>query len=65
MTDSQRTAVDLNTHAAALVLYAPENYDLDKLKEQTERFAQRVLDLCGGGLVSLEILARGSANCKP
>ncbi len=58
MTDSQRTAVDLNTHAAALVLYAPENYDLDKLKEQTERFAQRVLDLCGGGLVSLEILAR-------
>ncbi|MDY0094290.1 MAG: phenylalanine--tRNA ligase beta subunit-related protein [Candidatus Vecturithrix sp.] len=58
MTDSQRTAVDLNTHAAALVLYAPEKYDPDKLKEQAEHFAQRVLALCGGGLVSLEILAR-------
>ncbi|GAK56602.1 hypothetical protein U27_03564 [Candidatus Vecturithrix granuli] len=56
MTDSQRTAVDLNTHAAALVLYAPEDYDPDKLKEQAELFAQRVLDLCGGSLVSLEIL---------
>lgn len=60
MTDSQRTAVDLTTRTAALVLYAPEAYDSDKLKGQTKLFAQRVLDLCGGSLISLEVLSPGN-----
>ena len=57
MTDSQRTAVEVTTHTAALVLYAPEDYDLNKLKEQAQLFASRVIEICGGRLIALEILA--------
>lgn len=62
MTDSQRTAIDLATHTAALVLYAPEPYDSDKLKKQAELFARRVLDHCGGRLISLEVLLPALSN---
>jgi DNA/RNA-binding domain of Phe-tRNA-synthetase-like protein len=53
MTDSQRTAVDENTRAATLVIFAPGTYDKNLLITQAQLFAQRVLGACGGSLKHL------------
>jgi DNA/RNA-binding domain of Phe-tRNA-synthetase-like protein len=50
MTDSQRTAVDENTRAATLVIFAPGAYDKNLLINQAQLFAQRVQAACGGSL---------------
>ena len=56
MTDSQRTSIQTTTERAALVIYAPNEYETDALKDNADIFARRVTDLCGGKVTSLEIL---------
>lgn len=58
LTDSRRTAVDLQTRAALLGIWAPQDYDRSLLVEQAHRFAERALQLCGGTLVALNVLSR-------
>jgi DNA/RNA-binding domain of Phe-tRNA-synthetase-like protein len=55
MTDSQRTAIDLNTHNATLVIFAPVQYDKILLTKQASIFAQRVNKICGGTVLFVEI----------
>lgn len=48
MTDSQRTAVSLNTKNACLGIWAPQNYDPDMLKKNADIFSQRCRLYCDG-----------------
>lgn len=56
ITDSQRTAVDTNTQRATLGIFAPGDYDTALLNEKAHVFASRVKDICGGEVVSIDIL---------
>ena len=56
MTDSQRTAVTLETKNAVLGIWAPETYDDRELFKQAELFAERAVDHCGGTRKRIEIL---------
>ena len=56
MTDSQRTAVDLNTRNIIVVIFAPENYDSRLLESQAKLFAQRVKEFCGGKVEEVRVL---------
>jgi DNA/RNA-binding domain of Phe-tRNA-synthetase-like protein len=48
ITDSTRTAVDVATRNAILVVFAPENYNDELLQNQMKIFSERVRDICGG-----------------
>jgi len=56
ITDSTRTAVDLNTKNAILVIFAPQDYDEELLQKQQKLFAERVKDICSGELIESDIL---------
>jgi DNA/RNA-binding domain of Phe-tRNA-synthetase-like protein len=56
ITDSQRTAVNLNTQSAVLLIYAPRHYDVNLLREQADLFSQRTLNICKGRLKDIWIL---------
>ncbi len=56
ITDSQRTAVSLNTRNAVLVIFAPREFDRRQLREQADIFSQRVVEFCGGRVMKVEIL---------
>lgn len=56
ITDSQRTAVNHTTTKASLVIFVPKDYDNVLLRQRAELFAQRVRNICGGRLKSIEIL---------
>ena len=57
MTDSLRTAVQPDTVRTFLVMYAPADYPRDTFRRQSETLAERVVDICGGRVVSLDIIA--------
>ncbi|HPR17358.1 MAG TPA: phenylalanine--tRNA ligase beta subunit-related protein, partial [Candidatus Cloacimonadota bacterium] len=48
VTDSIRTAVDVNTKNAILIIFSPQDYDENMLKKQMLIFAERVKEICGG-----------------
>ncbi|MBN1997742.1 hypothetical protein JW935_09330 [candidate division KSB1 bacterium] len=48
ITDSQRTAVNRDTRAAFLLIFAPADYETEQLKIQTETFLTRTVEMCGG-----------------
>lgn len=48
MTDSQRTAVSLQTTNAVLGIWAPDSKDPGELQEQAELFGERAVQFCGG-----------------
>lgn len=56
ITDSTRTAVDLNTKNAILIIFAPEDYNDDLLQKQMITFAERVKKICGGEITNSFIL---------
>ena len=56
LTDSQRTAVSLNTRNAVLVIFAPREFASRQLREQADIFSRRVIDFCGGKMINLQIL---------
>lgn len=56
ITDSQRTAVNLNTQAAILTIFAPGTFDKLLLLKNALLFAQRVMITCGGYYKPIEIL---------
>ncbi|MCM8819229.1 MAG: phenylalanine--tRNA ligase beta subunit-related protein [Candidatus Omnitrophica bacterium] len=53
--DSQRTAITLETKNAFLGIYAPSDYDDQKLKSHIFLFAERVKEFCGGDLLDIKI----------
>ncbi len=55
MTDSQRTAVTLQTKNAALGIWAPESFDAEKLTGHAKLFAKRAIEFCGGAVQLLRI----------
>ncbi|HPG41865.1 MAG TPA: phenylalanine--tRNA ligase beta subunit-related protein [bacterium] len=56
ITDSERTAVDLATKNAALVIFSPGEYDKNLLFEKTRLFADRVQQICGGVILMTDII---------
>ena len=56
ITDSTRTAVDLNTKNAILIIFAPEHYNEELIHKQLEIFADRVKEICGGEVTNSFIL---------
>lgn len=56
ITDSERTAVDLSTKDAALIIFSPADYDETLLYEKTSLFAARTLKICGGIIQKVGIL---------
>ena len=56
MTDSQRTAVTLETSRALTVVFAPEAYDREILQQQAELYAKRIVQFCGGDLSLLRLV---------
>jgi DNA/RNA-binding domain of Phe-tRNA-synthetase-like protein len=56
ITDSIRTAVDVNTKNAILIIFAPEDYDDELLQKQMKIFAGRVREICGGEVTNSFIL---------
>jgi DNA/RNA-binding domain of Phe-tRNA-synthetase-like protein len=56
ITDSVRTAVDLNTTNSLLVIFAPHDTDSILLQRQAARFSERVKHYCGGSTDKIEII---------
>ena len=56
MTDSQRTAVSVNTKNAVLGIWAPDSFDKDKLKEHAELFSERAIEYCSGSVIFINII---------
>ncbi|MFC1898603.1 B3/4 domain-containing protein [Candidatus Cloacimonadota bacterium] len=56
ITDSTRTAVDVNTTNSILIIFAPQDFDDKVLKDHMQVFAERVNDICGGETVESFIL---------
>jgi len=46
ITDSKRTSVDLNTKDSCFIIYAPTNYDPEKLKEHKNQMITRINSIC-------------------
>jgi len=55
-TDSRRTCVDVDTREIIAIIYAPEDYDPKRLREQCELYSDRLIEFCGGVLESCLIL---------
>ena len=55
-TDSQRTAVNIQTQRAILLIYAPNDFDAKLLKQQADLFAQRANEICKGKTKDIRIL---------
>ena len=56
ITDSKRTAVDNNTRNTILVIFAPQNYDPVLLEDHASIFAERVINICGGKFINIDII---------
>lgn len=56
ITDSVRTAVDLETVNSLLVIFAPYEIDPDQLNDNSAKFSERVRKYCGGKTDRIEIL---------
>lgn len=56
ITDSQRTAITLDTRHCLLIIFAPNNYSTETLLGQGNTFAERVIRFCSGELVELTII---------
>lgn len=54
ITDSQRTAVSCQTTAAILILFASRDFEAQTLYAKANLFADRVLEICGGKVLSIE-----------
>ncbi len=48
ITDSTRTAVDVKTKNAILIIFTPQDFDDDILKKEMKIFSERVQEICGG-----------------
>lgn len=55
MTDSQRTAISTKTKHAFLGIFAPLDYDQGRLNMQSNIYAERVIEFCGGEVVDIQI----------
>ena len=56
ITDSTRTAVDVNTKNAILIIFVPQEFDDDILQKQMDIFTERVKKICGGELTESFVL---------
>jgi DNA/RNA-binding domain of Phe-tRNA-synthetase-like protein len=56
MTDSLRTAATEATTRTAVLLYAPEGYDADRLRDQAGVMGERIVDVCGGTVTRTDVL---------
>ena len=56
ITDSLRTAVNFNTTEVVLTVFASLDYDSALLREKAGIFSERVIDVCGGEMTSIDIL---------
>ncbi|MDO9578693.1 MAG: phenylalanine--tRNA ligase beta subunit-related protein [Candidatus Cloacimonadales bacterium] len=56
ITDSIRTAVDINTRNAILIIFTPQDFADELLQKQMEIFAERVQEICGGKIVESFVL---------
>lgn len=54
MTDSQRTAVTVETRQAMLGVWAPSSFDKNALIKHAEQFSKRAVEYCGGSQKRLE-----------
>jgi len=59
ITDSTRTAVDINTKNPILVIFAPLEFNDDLLQQQMVIFSERVKEICGGEIHNSFILKEG------
>jgi DNA/RNA-binding domain of Phe-tRNA-synthetase-like protein len=57
ITDSRRTAVNENTTRSAVFLYAPIEYDESRLDAQAHTMAERIVDICSGNAIRIELFA--------
>ncbi len=53
MTDSQRTMIDEDTRQAIAIVYAPPEYDPDRLHTQCQQYAERIVRYCGGHVIRI------------
>ncbi|MCM8786941.1 MAG: phenylalanine--tRNA ligase beta subunit-related protein [Candidatus Omnitrophica bacterium] len=60
LTDAKRTAVTFDTKNAFLGIYAPFDFDDQKLKSHIFLFAERVKEFCGGNLSDIKIVLPNS-----
>lgn len=58
ITDSQRTAVTLQTRSALVVIYATDDYDCESLADQADQLAERITQYCGGKIVRKQIIGK-------
>ena len=56
ITDSKRTAVDNNSRNTVLIIFAPQNYDPVLLEDHASIFAERVINICGGKFINIDII---------
>lgn len=56
ITDSVRTAVDLNTTNSLLVIFAPYDISSNLLQQYAAKFSERTKKYCGGSTEKIEIL---------
>ncbi|MCF7793493.1 MAG: hypothetical protein K9N09_06130 [Candidatus Cloacimonetes bacterium] len=48
ITDSTKTAVDVKTKNAILIIFAPQDFDDEILQKEIKIFSERVQEICGG-----------------
>lgn len=56
ITDSTRTAVDVNTKNAILIIFAPAEFEDKILLSEMKIFSERVIEICGGKQMNFFIL---------
>ncbi len=55
ITDSNRTSVTGQATRTAVFLYAPQSYDADLLQSQAQTMAERIVDICSGRIIAVEV----------
>lgn len=56
ITDSKRTSITTATTRALLVIYAPEDYDVELLQEKAQTFADRTIEWCRGKILEIAVM---------
>jgi DNA/RNA-binding domain of Phe-tRNA-synthetase-like protein len=62
ITDSVRTAVNLSTSNAFMIIFAPLTCSFDLLQDHVSSFSERVFDYCGGAFHKVEYFS-GKKEC--
>jgi DNA/RNA-binding domain of Phe-tRNA-synthetase-like protein len=62
VTDSLRTSVTLDTTNAVMIIFAPPEYDPERLSQQAQTAARRMTEVCGGRTLDVRLLDGGTGS---